>query len=133
VRPHVLDAHALMAFLEREKGFDTVAELFSEALTTNSRLLMTSVNVGEVLYMTLRECGAGRTAEVERVVSELPIEVVTVDLPLARKAAEYKATKRMSYADCFAAALAAQLKGPVVTGDPEFRAVEKGVEVIWLG
>ena len=38
----------------------------------------------------------------------------------------------MAYADCFAAALA-KLRGlEVVTGDPEFKAVEKEVKVAWL-
>jgi hypothetical protein len=40
----------------------------------------------------------------------------------------------MSYADCFAAAAAARLDCPVLTGDPEFAAAEEaGIRVDWLG
>jgi len=39
----------------------------------------------------------------------------------------------MSLADCFAAALTAKVKGEIMTGDPEFKAVEKLIRVVWLG
>jgi predicted nucleic acid-binding protein len=38
----------------------------------------------------------------------------------------------LAYADCFAAALAKIKKAELYTGDPEFKAVEKEVKVIWL-
>jgi len=130
---HVLDAHALVAFLEREPGYEVVAALFAKAVEEDAPLLMTSVNMGEVLYMALREGGPDRMAQVEQITADLPVEVVPVDMPLARMAAEFKAAHRMSYADCFSAALAARSACPVVTGDPEFASVEKKVKVVWLG
>jgi predicted nucleic acid-binding protein len=38
----------------------------------------------------------------------------------------------MSYADCFAAALAKTRKAELVTGDREFKQVENDVRVRWL-
>jgi predicted nucleic acid-binding protein len=38
----------------------------------------------------------------------------------------------MSYADAFAVALAQELDAPVLTGDPEFRVVERLVQVDWI-
>jgi predicted nucleic acid-binding protein len=38
----------------------------------------------------------------------------------------------MSYADCFAAALAKIKNCELVTGDPEFREVEKEIKINWL-
>ena len=38
----------------------------------------------------------------------------------------------MSYADAFAIALAQELNATIVTGDPEFRSVEKIVDILWL-
>ncbi|MGI8824818.1 MAG: PIN domain-containing protein [Chloroflexota bacterium] len=50
-----------------------------------------------------------------------------------RRAASLKATGGLSYADCYAAAAAALLDCPVLTGDPEFVAAEKvGIAVSWL-
>jgi ribonuclease VapC len=67
-------------------------------------------------------------------IASLPIEIVGVetDLRLVRQAAIYKATRKLSYADAFAAALAKLRGAELVTGDPEFRAVEGEVKIAWL-
>lgn len=38
----------------------------------------------------------------------------------------------MSYADAFAAALSKEKKAGLVTGDPEFKALEKEIDINWL-
>jgi predicted nucleic acid-binding protein len=38
----------------------------------------------------------------------------------------------MSLADCFAAALARDRKASLYTGDPEFKAVEGEVKIVWI-
>jgi predicted nucleic acid-binding protein len=63
----------------------------------------------------------------------VPIRWVSIDGALVRRAASLKAAGGMSYADCFAAAAAAMLGCPVLTGDPEFAAAEEaGIVVEWL-
>ncbi len=128
----VLDAHALLVFLEREQGFEKVKALFESALEEDDNLLMTSVNFGEVYYIVLREFGEKKVGEVERIIRTLPIEIVDVDVQLAREAARFKAIKKISYADCFAAGLAKLRKGEVVTGDKEFKALESEVKISWV-
>jgi hypothetical protein len=54
------------------------------------------------------------------------------DLRLARQAAVFKASYRLSLADAFAAALAKEKKAELVTGDPEFKALEKEIKIVWL-
>jgi predicted nucleic acid-binding protein len=51
---------------------------------------------------------------------------------MADTAADFKARFPMSLADAFAAALAKEKKAELVTGDPEFKAVEKEIKVAWL-
>src|SRR5204862_68216 len=60
------------------------------------------------------------------------IVIRPADQALAELAGEIKATKKMSLADCFAAALARDLKAELYTGDPEFHEVEKDVKIVWL-
>ena len=47
---------------------------------------------------------------------------------------ERKAKAYMSVAECFAAALSHRLKAVIVTGDPEFKILEKEglIEINWL-
>ena len=43
-----------------------------------------------------------------------------------------KATYRISLADAFAAALARRRKAELVTGDPEFKPLEREIKIRWL-
>jgi predicted nucleic acid-binding protein len=128
----ILDAHALMAFLEKEPGYDVVKSMFVSAVEKDEPLLMTTVNYGEVHYVILRECGPAKVNEIERIVATLPIDFIAADLALAKEAARFKAKAKMSYADCFAAALAKSRKGEIVTGDREFAEIEKEIKIAWM-
>ena len=44
----------------------------------------------------------------------------------------YKAGKKMSYADCIAAATAKLHKAELVTGDKDFKQVEDEVQILWI-
>lgn len=127
-----LDAHALLVYLEREERFETVKRSLSRCLDSGEPLPMTVVNLGEVPYIVRREQGAERSTQVEAVVGTLPIEVVDVDLELTREAARLKAGGGLSFADCFAAALASQRRTALLTGDPEFESVAGQIRVEWL-
>jgi predicted nucleic acid-binding protein len=129
----VLDAYSLIAYLEGEEGKETVMEVFRSARDSGKDLLLSVINWGEVFYITLREEGQKRADEVAHLVSTLPVQIVPADLELARQAAQFKATKKMSFADCFAAALAKLNKAELVTGDKEFKQVEGEVKVLWIG
>jgi predicted nucleic acid-binding protein len=131
MKPYVLDAHALMAYFEKEPGFEKIIKIFGQSLEHNN-VFMTTVNTGEVLYIILRECGDQKAVEIETLISRLPITIVPVSMDLARQAAYFKAYKRMSYADCFSAALAKELKARLVTGDKEFKEVEAEIAIEWL-
>ncbi len=128
----ILDAHGLMTFLEKEPGFEKMQEFFVVAAEKGNPLLITSVNFGEVYYIILRECGQAKVHEIERVISGLPIEIVSVDRNLAREAAHFKAANKLSYADCFAAALTKIHQGELITGDKEFVSLEKQIKISWL-
>jgi len=55
-----------------------------------------------------------------------------MDQELSELAGELKVRRKMSLADCFAAALAKRERSEVYTGDPEFEAVERDIKVVWL-
>ena len=131
MKPHVLDAHALMVYFEKEPGFEKIVRIFSQSLERNN-VFITTINVGEVLYIVLRECGEEKAIEIETLISRLPVTIVPVSMDLARQAARFKAFKRMSYADCFSAALAKEMKARLITGDKEFKEVEDEIDVEWL-
>lgn len=128
----VLDSHALLAFLRGETGDDKVAALLEKAGERDAPLQMTEVNYAEVKYMVIRKDGAARWEEVARELPTLPIEFHSANRALADLAADFKARHKLSLADAFAAALAKEKRAELVTGDPEFKAVEKEIKIQWL-
>ena len=128
----VLDAYSLMAYFEGEAGKDQMIEIFRSARDSGRPLFLSVVNWGEVFYITLREAGRERADHVAHLISTLPIQLIAADLDLAKQAAEFKATRKMSYADCFAAALAKLRRAELVTGDKEFKQVEGEIKIYWL-
>jgi predicted nucleic acid-binding protein len=121
-----------LVFLEKEPGYEKVEYLFINAVEKDKSLLLTSVNFGEVYYIVLRECGQAKAQEIEKIIQSLPIDIIDVDLGLAKEAARIKATKKISYADCFAAGLAKLHRGELITGDKEFKSLERDIKIAWI-
>ncbi len=130
----VLESWALIAFFEDEPAADEVEKLLHQAAEEKHKLLLSVVNWGEIFYSTMRAVSQQAAEEKAGEIAALPISIVGLgeDLSLTRQAAIYKATRKMSYADCFAAALAKLKNAELVTGDPEFKEVEKEIKIGWL-
>jgi len=128
----VLDSYSLLAYFEGEAGKEKMIEVLRTARDSGRPLLLSVINWGEVFYITLREAGRERAGQLAHLISTLPVEVIPADLELTRLAAEFKANNKMSYADCFAAAMAKLRKAELVTGDKEFKQVEGQVKIMWL-
>ena len=128
----VFDAYSVIAYIEREPGYEHVEACLERAARAAEPILFCVVNWGEVYYSILREAGHRKAEEAKQVIETLPIEIIMVDLLLTQQAAIYKASYKMSYADCFAAALAKFRHATLMTGDKEFRQVEGDVKIAWL-
>ena len=131
----VLDAHALMVLFNDEPGADEVERILLKAESGSPKLLMSVVNWGEIYYSILRGASQEMAEAKAHEIAGMQIELVPVDaddLELVRQAAAFKATRKMSYADCFAAALAKIKNAELVTGDREFKQLARDVKIHWL-
>jgi ribonuclease VapC len=129
----VLDAHPVVAFINGEAGAPLIEALLDRAGRGDTRLLMAVVNVAEVMIVQERRGGADASHQTLELLQDLPIDLVTVDLELAARAAYFKVRGGMSFADCFAAAVAQRDGAPVLTGDREFERVADSIDVLWFG
>ena len=129
---YVLDSYALLAHFEDEPGGEKVRRLLGSAQAGKTALYLSVINLGEVYYVTLKERGVEEAEQVLFTVAQLPIRLVNADRDLTLVAARLKGLHPVAYADCFAAALAAEKKAKVVTGDPEFRKFGEAVRVEWM-
>jgi predicted nucleic acid-binding protein len=128
----VLDSWAVLAYLGGETSAQEVADLIAEAHESDIPLCMSVINTGEVWYILAREISEAQADKALADLRSLGIEMVDADWLLTRIAGSFKARYRMSYADCFAAALARQRKSELLTGDKEFKQVEAEVSIRWI-
>jgi uncharacterized protein len=131
----VLDSWALIAFFEDEPAAEQVEQHLVKAEAGNHKLLLSVVNWGEIYYNTMREVSPEAAEQTAREMAGLTIEIVGVEdknLELVRQAAIYKATRKLSYADAFAAALTKIRNAELVTGAREFKGVEDEIKIGWL-
>ena len=131
MKRYVLDASALMTLFEDRPGADKVEDLLRKAVEAQQLLLLSVIQWGEVYYSVWRNRGEEAANQQLGEIAELPIEVLDVDQPTTKLAAALKATYRLPYADCFAAAVAQQRKATLVTADKDFAPVEEQVSILW--
>lgn len=130
----VLDSWALMALFNDEPAAAEVEKLITKAGAGSHDLLMSVINWGEIYYSIMRGASQDLAEQHAREIHAMPIDIVGVreDLALVRQAAIFKASKRLPYADAFAAALAKLRNAELVTGDRDFEAVEDQIKIAWL-
>ncbi len=131
-RALVLDSWAVLAYLGGEASGQEVADLITSAHEKRIPMYMSIINVGEVWYILAREISETHADKAVSDLTGLGIELIDADWQLTRMAGTFKARHKMSYADCFAAAVAKDRKSDLVTGDKEFKQVEGEVSVHWV-
>jgi len=119
----LLDSFAMLAFLNRERGFEKVRSLLRAAEVSAEPLLMNEINIGEVYYVTAKDRSVDHAEEFLRRLETLPIQPISNSFAEVLEAARIKARFPISYADAFAVATAVRMDAVIVTGDPEFDAV----------
>jgi len=128
----VFDSYAFFVFFQDEENADKVENLLLEAEKGNIRILLNIVNWGEIYYIIMRKFGEETAEKKMREIEQMPVEVILLDRELAREAARIKACHTLSYADSFAAALTKMGKGELITGDKEFKSIEKEISIFWI-
>lgn len=131
-RAIVLDSWAIMSYLGNEPSAERVADIMADANEEDVPLFMTVVNAGEVWYILAREVSVAEADSSIRQLRQLGIKFIDADWDLAHEAAGFKSKHKMSFADCFAAALAKQKKAHLITGDKEFSQVKADISITWL-
>ena len=129
---YIMDAFALMAYLNGEPAAQRVREILDDGEKAKCHIYMSIINLAEVLYNLERNYGLGRAQDALAVIQSLAIEVLPADDQTVFSAAHIKANHPVSYADAFVIVAAQKLDGIVMTGDPEFYDVTELAKIEWL-
>jgi predicted nucleic acid-binding protein len=128
-----LDSYALLAYLNKEDGFEKVRNILANAQKSSLPVLMNELNVGETYYILYRKRGHEQAEYfLDTILAGLPISMISNDFNAVISASKIKARNALSFADCFAVATAQRENAVILTGDPEFKNVEKLVKIDWL-
>lgn len=133
MKRYLLDACALIAFLNNEQGAEAVEALLKQS----ADIYMSAVNLYEVCYDAVRTTGDRQAAtDVLRAVRQLPIIIVwELHDELMIAAAWFKTSYRVSLADSIALGMADVLSATLVSSDHhEFEPVvqDKALDVLWF-
>jgi predicted nucleic acid-binding protein len=132
MKKYVLDANAVLDFIEAGPGWRKVESLLQSARQQGSLVSISVLNWGEVFYLLWQRRSEETARRTTAGLSRLPIEIVPVDLAQAMKAGELKAIHKIPYVDCIAAALATLQRATLVTSDRDFEKLGRQFPVLWI-
>ncbi len=107
-------------------------DLLRQAETGRVRLAMSLINLGEIAYIVERRQGKAAVRSILAFLNATALEIFSTGHDRVMAAAHMKAIHAIAYADAFAAALAVELQFTILTGDPEFQALEDKIAIEWL-
>ena len=130
---YVLDANAMLRFLDREAGFDRVSEIIKQHLAGHVRVVMSAVHCGEVAGVTCKHHGRATLDLVLARLFSFGIETVPATAERAVRSALIKLERKVPYADAFGVELASDSPEHVlVTADFDLKNAARDVKIEFL-
>jgi predicted nucleic acid-binding protein len=129
---YVFDTSALFCYIENEDGADVIESILDQAEEGGADIFVPFVCYTEVFYITLQEKGRDIAKERLELIESLPLHRVESDKDLSLAAGEMKASKRLSFADCWVAAVAKRKDATLVHKDPEFEQLSGEIKMLGL-
>jgi predicted nucleic acid-binding protein len=123
----VLDASAVLRFLDDEAGAETVEHLLHRAAAGDLEIFISAVNWGEVVYAVAHRQGVDAARQLVNALSSLQLKIISSGPDEATEAAFFKARFKIPFADAFAASLAVRKATALVTADYDFKAIPASV------
>ena len=131
MRHYVLDACAVIAFINDEEGAEIIEKILVGAVKKENKVIINKINLLEIYYNFAREYNSETLKEAYYRIISLPMEINDLlNDDLFYEAARLKATYRISLADSIALAEASIRKAELLTSDHhEFDIVEANEKI----
>ena len=136
MKTYVLDACAVIALFDYEKGYDVVLDLIKKAHPSKFNIVMNRINLLEIYYDLYRSKGKTQAEQLLTKIIKLPIDIHSeFTEEMMREAGRIKVLHKMSLADTIVLAEAVTRGGIVVTADHhEFDVVQdsENIDFLWI-
>lgn len=130
---YVLDASAVLRFLDNESGADRVEQIITRHLAGKDRVAISAIHWGEIAGIVMKRNGeAGMHAALSRL-SAFGFDVVPATAERAVHSATIKNLQKIPYADAFGVDLASDSSQHVlVTADFDIKPAQKSIRIEFL-
>jgi predicted nucleic acid-binding protein len=129
----VLDASAILRFLDGEAGVDRVKEIFTRALRHECKVIVSALNWGEVAGKLYKRHGPDTAANRMTRLLRKNLDVVPVTAERAVRSAFTKEDRKIPYADSFGVELAGDsIDHVLVTADFDVMPAAKDITIEFL-
>ena len=133
---YVLDACALIAYLNNEEGAEKIERILIQSFNKEVNVYIHINNLFEVHYDTVKRGAIKNILEFFELIHDLPVEIVKQSTnELLDMACLFKCNYRVSFADSFALGLSKTRNAQLITSDHhEFDIIERdnGLNILWL-
>lgn len=129
----VLDASAILRFIDNEIGVERVSQTFQAAILGNAQVVMSAIHYGEVIGVSYQRGGQPLVERTAAQLVQLNIQTVPVDQERAAKSAVIHVSRKIPYADSFAVELASDSPDHIlITADFDFKPAESDIAIEFL-
>ncbi len=130
---YVLDASALLRYLDREEGATRVAQILKGQFSGNNRVMISAVNWGEVAGILEKRHGQAAVENALPRLLSFGVEVVPADAERAVRSGLIKIRNKIPYADAFGVELASDSSDHVlVTADFDVEPARQQIAIEFL-
>jgi PIN domain nuclease of toxin-antitoxin system len=130
---YVLDASAVLRYLDQEPGSDRVRELLDSYANAQIKIVMSAVQWGEIACKLFQCYGRARYEYLMSGLNGLGLIIEPATSERAVRAGIIKATTKIAYADAFCVELASDSPQSIlVTADFDFKAAAHMVKIEFL-
>src|SRR5271165_2020595 len=127
---YVLDASAILRYLDGEAGGDRVSQILKEQMRGTCRAIVSAIHWGEVAGRIVKSHGRQHCDSTLLQLSAMGIEIVAASGERAVNSALIKVQRKIPYADAFGVELAASTSNCVlVTGDFDLKPAAHDVKI----
>ena len=128
----VIDACAMLAYLNNEDGSTVIEEVLQKGQRQEAKVFLTAMDLAEIYHVILKEEGREKAIKVMVLIRNLPLERVGLDESLLMMAGEIRLQHPLTLGDALVAAVAKSMKAKIITGDRDFKKLEKELDIIWI-
>ena len=130
---YVLDASAILRYLDGEAGGDRVSEILKEQMRGSCRAIVSAIHWGEIAGRIAKSHGVQNFHSTLSQLSAMGLEVIPASGERAVNSALIKVKRKIPYADAFGVELAAStLNCVLVTSDFDLKPASQDVKIEFL-